>query len=399
MICTYGASRSSIVIMSSLMSQRTSCSASLASHRSTRRDAKVCHIKLVSCIVSHMEPVASGRWPVTKHCHAAPSRQAGARAIASSRNRMLSGQGHGTVPVGRDGPVPVGRDSLRVVPVAALWSGDGTRLPVPERDGTATCSTGGSQAAGGAHARRAPDRALGWLRGAMLALAVLAAAAAVVSWDAQYVLVRSVKHNPAVAAMEAGIPDIGALIFATLGIALALHGRRAVRARALNVACVGISLSMNALAATPGWADLAIWVMPSAVYALASDTLIGVVRAWGMTRSRLGGDLAAADDEATPMAIIGGLVLWLIRLGIAPLSTIAGFRRWVLDECPVAPGRKAPARRSARRRGQAAPALASARPAPAGQRTAAPGKQARLLTLAGQRHDLARSEERRVGKE
>ena len=56
--------------------------------------------------------------------------------------------------------------------------------------------------------------AQGWLRGAMLALAVLAVAAAAVSWDAQYVLVRSVKHNPAVAALEAGIPDIGALIFA-----------------------------------------------------------------------------------------------------------------------------------------------------------------------------------------
>ena len=37
------------------------------------------------------------------------------------------------------------------------------------------------------------DRAQAWLRGAMVALAVLAAAAAVVSWDAQYVLVRSVK--------------------------------------------------------------------------------------------------------------------------------------------------------------------------------------------------------------
>lgn len=100
----------------------------------------------------------------------------------------------------------------------------------------------------------APDRALGWLRGAMLALAVLAIATAVVSWDAQYVLVRSVKHNPAVAALEAGIPDIGAVIFASLGIALALHGRRAIRARALNVACVALSLSMNALASAPAGA-------------------------------------------------------------------------------------------------------------------------------------------------
>jgi hypothetical protein len=73
----------------------------------------------------------------------------------------------------------------------------------------------------------------------MLALGVLAAAAAVVSWDAQYVLVRAARHNPEVAGLEAGIPDVGALIFATLGIALALHGKRAIRARILNLTCVG----------------------------------------------------------------------------------------------------------------------------------------------------------------
>ncbi len=108
------------------------------------------------------------------------------------------------------------------------------------------------------------DRAQAWLRNAMAALAVLAAAAAAVSWDAQYVLVRAVKHSTPVAALEAGIPDVGALIFAALGIALALHAKRAIRARTLNVACVGISLAMNALASAPGWRDLAIWVMPSA---------------------------------------------------------------------------------------------------------------------------------------
>ncbi|HEX9355033.1 MAG TPA: hypothetical protein VF933_14605 [Streptosporangiaceae bacterium] len=75
-----------------------------------------------------------------------------------------------------------------------------------------------------------------WLRGAMLALAVLAAAAAVVSWDAQYLLVGSVKHSMVIAALEAGIPDVGALIFAALGIAVALDGKHALRARTLNVA-------------------------------------------------------------------------------------------------------------------------------------------------------------------
>ena len=110
----------------------------------------------------------------------------------------------------------------------------------------------------------------------MALLAVLAAAAAVVSFSAQYRMVYAAKGTPAVAALEAAIPDVAALIFATLGIALALQGRRAIRARVLNVAAVGTSVTMNVLAAGHGWRDLAIWAMPPVAYALASDTAIGV---------------------------------------------------------------------------------------------------------------------------
>jgi hypothetical protein len=223
----------------------------------------------------------------------------------------------------------------------------------------------------------------------MAALAVLAAAAAAVSWDAQYTLIQAIKGVAAIAALEAAIPDMGALIFAALGIALALHGRRAIRPRSLNLACVGISLAMNALAAAPGWRDLAVWVMPAAVYALASDTLIGVVRAWAIAGTRTAGPALADDGDATPMAIVGGLILWLLRLTLAPLSTLTGFRRWVLEECPVAPGRT-----TARDRTALSPSDPAARPpdriaggGAAGTRR--PGKQARMLALAGQRHDLA----------
>lgn len=237
------------------------------------------------------------------------------------------------------------------------------------------------------HARSAPaDRARTWLTSAMAALAVLAAAAAVVSWDAQYNLVQEIKGIPAVAALEAGIPDVGALIFAALGIALALHGRRAARPRSLNLACIGISLAMNALAAAPGWRDLAVWVMPAAVYALASDTLIGVVRAWTIAHARAG---LADDDDATPMAIVGGLLLWVLRLTLAPPSTLAGFRQWALAECPVAPGHKAaPAIAAPPQR--AAPRLdPGPAPAHAGNGIQPPGKQARMLAIARQRYDLA----------
>lgn len=182
-------------------------------------------------------------------------------------------------------------------------------------------------------------RAGWWLLGAAVALAVLAAAAAVVSWDAQFSMVAAVKTGAGkvVAALEAGIPDAGAVVFAALGVALALYGKRALRPRALNAACIGISLTMNALASAPGWRDLAIWVMPSAVYALASDTLIGVIRAWVLARARNHGE-TLADDGPTPLALVGGLALWLLRFTLAPRSTLTGFRAWVVSDCPVAPG-------------------------------------------------------------
>lgn len=179
--------------------------------------------------------------------------------------------------------------------------------------------------------------------------------------------------------MEAAIPDAAALVFACLGIALALYGRRALRARALNVASVGASVFMNVIAATPGWRSLAVWAMPPVAYALASDTLIGVIRSWVIARHQhLNVRLAA--DEVTPLAVVGGLLLWLLRLSLAPSSTLAGLRSWVLEECPVAPGRRAAL--------PAPPAAAAASPAPRWGRGHRPGdtKSARFLALVAEHH-------------
>jgi len=209
-------------------------------------------------------------------------------------------------------------------------------------------------------ARQARDRSGPWMRNAAAGLCVLAAAAAAVSFTAQYRLAETARNLPVVAALEAAIPDAAAQVFACLGIALALHGRRALRARALNLASVGASVFMNAIAAAPGWRNLAIWILPPVAYALASDTLIGVVR---VRHRRL------ADDTPTPLAVLGGLARWLLRLALAPASTLAGFRGWVLAECPVAPGRRAPA-----------PGPASAPPPRKATKTA------RFLALATERH-------------
>jgi hypothetical protein len=221
----------------------------------------------------------------------------------------------------------------------------------------------------------------------MVLLAGLAAAAAVVSFSAQYRMVHAAKGTPAVAALEAASPDVAALIFATLGIALALHGRQAIRARVLNVTAVTTSVAMNVLAAGRGWRDLAIWAMPPVAYALASDTAIGVVRAWALARQKALNE-TLADDEATPLAIIGGLLLWLLRLSLAPASTLAGFRGWVIEECPVAPGRRAhPARRGPRSQVALRPtsAITPGSPASRGGGGRAGTKTARFLDLVASR--------------
>jgi hypothetical protein len=225
-----------------------------------------------------------------------------------------------------------------------------------------------------------PGRSAGhsgrWLRNAAAGLGVLAAAAAAVSFTAQYRMVDATRHLPVIAALEAAIPDAAALIFASLGIALALHGRRALRARALNLAAVGASVFMNVLAAEPGWRNLAIWALPPIAYALASDTLIGVVRARAIARHQHLGTALAADTP-TPLAIFGGLALWLLRLALAPASTLTGFRAWVLEECPVAPGRRA----------RPAPPPAPSRPGRGrGRGPRKVTKTARFLDLVTERH-------------
>jgi hypothetical protein len=229
---------------------------------------------------------------------------------------------------------------------------------------------------------READPSRGWLRSALVGLGVLAAAAAAVSFAAQYHLVFAAKDIPWASALEAGIPDAGSMVFACLGIALALKGKRALRARGGNLACVGLSLTMNLIAAAAGWRGIAIWVMPSAVYAFASDTLIGVIRAHQLAR------LERDDDEKTALAALGGLILWTLRLTLAPKSTLSGFRGWVIEAAPVAPGSTAAAEVTA----PIVAALPAAPEKPGSVATSRPEPQAAGRRPAGDRPESKRAQ-------
>jgi hypothetical protein len=164
------------------------------------------------------------------------------------------------------------------------------------------------------HARPGSDRPNFWLPIAAAGLCVLSAAAAIVSYAAQYRLVYAARHLVVAALPEAAIPDVAAL-FACLGVALAVHGRRAIRARML--------------------------------------------------------------------AALGGLALWLLRLSVAPRSTAAGFRQWVLEECPVAPGRRAPAPAGASVPGRPGDGRPGHRTTAGRTRPRQPGRARQIATRAG----------------
>ena len=158
------------------------------------------------------------------------------------------------------------------------------------------------------------------------------------SFRAQYIFVDHAKHAQVPSTLEALGLDTGAVIFALLALSLARRGRRASVERVLNVACALGSLAMNLLAADlTSPRSVTVWVMPSALYALASDRLIAVVRRWAQSRDPAA-DLA---EDSSAWRAFGGLGLWLLRLTFDLPGTVAGFRRWVLSAAPVAPGVRA----------------------------------------------------------
>lgn len=162
---------------------------------------------------------------------------------------------------------------------------------------------------------------------ASVLLVVLAVGMGVVSFHAQYAYIFAEKGDHTAAWIEALGLDIGAVIFAVLGLALARLGRPAIVPRALNLACVAGSVTMNVFSAhLDEWSSIVVWAMPAVLYALTSDQLISVMR-----RQMIG------KDEGSPIKAARGLLLWTLRLIFGPVTTLKGFRSWVLT-LPASPG-------------------------------------------------------------
>jgi len=163
---------------------------------------------------------------------------------------------------------------------------------------------------------------------ASVLLLALAVAQGYVSYRAQFVFIHSAGKGRTPSTLEALGLDAAAAIFAFLGLAKARRGKRGHVERVLNVLCAFGSGFMNVLGADlSSPRSVAVYILPPVLYAATSDRLIATVAsAYGIEGRSMWGSAGR---------FLAGLVLYTVRLFLAPPSTATGLRRWVLNVTPL----------------------------------------------------------------
>ena len=192
-----------------------------------------------------------------------------------------------------------------------------------------------------AGADRTPGSAL--VSAATILLGLLAAGLFVVSLTAQYRYVFAVKHQSVPSAIEAVGLDVGMTVFSLLALGLAMAGQSARIERALIVVCAVASAGQNYAAAdVTSPRSVAAFVMPPLFLALVVDRVVAVVRRHVLGDAERSVWAASGRGVATLVKGLGLVLLYLLRLVLAPPSTSAGLRRVVLNAAPL-PGAARPA--------------------------------------------------------
>jgi hypothetical protein len=167
-------------------------------------------------------------------------------------------------------------------------------------------------------------------------LGVLAAATFYVSYRAQFMFMFGVKHQFAAALIEALIADVAMVVCALLALGMACAGQSAKVARLLVVVFASLSAGMNYLAAdVASVRSVAVYVMPPAVFAVCTDQVVSVVRRFGLGISEDSAWTVLGRFAAAAARLAGIIMLYSLRLVLAPAETAKGLRRMVLAAAPI----------------------------------------------------------------
>ena len=173
---------------------------------------------------------------------------------------------------------------------------------------------------------------------ALFLLFVLAGGLLGVSYAAQFVMIVRERHGQILASnVEALSSDVALMIFSLLALGLARKGLNAIVARWGVILMACLSASMNLAAATDGdWRSVLTYCGPSILLAFVVDTTVSVIKKHylGM-RSEASPFMQLARVLVKVGGFLGVIVLYVLRLVLAPVETPKGLRRMVLNATPL----------------------------------------------------------------
>ena len=167
-------------------------------------------------------------------------------------------------------------------------------------------------------------------------LVVLDAGLLYVSFAAQYKFVFTEKGQRVPSAIEAGMLDVGMVLLSGLGIGLALAGKPSKSVRFLIMVCAAASAGMNFADAAPGsWKSVAAYVAVPVFLAVITDRVIAVIRQHVLPLDAESAWMPLGRFLLAGCKVCALVLLYLLRMTLAPAQTLTGLRRMVLDAAPV----------------------------------------------------------------
>jgi hypothetical protein len=107
-------------------------------------------------------------------------------------------------------------------------------------------------------------------------------------------------------------------------------------ARLLVVVFAGLSAGMNYLAAdVASVRSVAVYVMPPAVFAACTDQVVSVVRRFGLGITEDSAWAVLGRSAVAAGRLAGIIMLYSLRLVLAPAETAGGLRKMVLAAAPL----------------------------------------------------------------
>jgi hypothetical protein len=167
-------------------------------------------------------------------------------------------------------------------------------------------------------------------------LAAVGAGALYVSFSAQREYVFGARHQDVASIIEALLLDVLMIVFTLLALGLSRAGRSSRTERALILACAAASAYMNVSAAdTASPRSVVAYAVAPVALAVVVDRVVAVIRRHVLADDEPSAWTALGRGAAGAVRLAVLVLLYSLRIVLAPRETSSGLRQMVLNAAPL----------------------------------------------------------------